>query len=398
MTDNSQLQTSSTPSTHYVAAIFFLLMIAGLFALAVATFFIKPDKLKVDDPSFERVVTGKTTLEFEDKFEQELAGRDYIIAPWSGFSYAAFKTGDRKVVAGKNGWVFFHEEFQYFPEAKVEYKHKLEVIEQVRDYLAERGILLVVALLPSKARVYEEYLPLEHFPHFNEAMYDDFRKDLLQRGILTPDLKKFFFEQKKDRQMFLKTDTHWTPEGSEAVAEYLALQVRKDCPALNVPEGRFVTEKGVEEDYDGDLLKFLNTGKLRPVVGPKGERITPHTTRSGGGGEGGLFDEQLIGITLVGTSFSFMHHLNFEGALKAAFQSDVLNLATEGEGPLKPMAAYLKDTNLSVNPPSLLIWEIPERFIPVSYKEVDFGFLKDRKLAADVAKPISCEVESGEAE
>lgn len=395
---DSQLQTSSTPSTHFFAAIFFLLMLAGLFVAGVSTFFLKEDKLKVSDLTFERLVTGKATLEFEDKFEQELAGRDYIIAPWSGFSYAAFKTGDRKVVAGKDGWVFFHEEFQFFLHAEAEYKHKLEVIEQVRDYLAERGILLVVALLPSKARIYEEYLPLEHFPHFNEAVYHNFRKDLLHRRILAPDLKTFFFEQKKQRQMFLKTDTHWTPEGAEAVAEYLALQVRKDCPALNLPAGNFITEKGAEKDYDGDLLKFLNTGKFRTLVGPKGERITPHITRSEGAGGGGLFDEQVIGITLVGTSFSFMQHLNFEGALKAAFQSDVLNLATEGEGPLKPMATYLKDTDLSVNPPSILIWEIPERFIPVSYKEVDFKFLKARKLDPETVKPVACEAESGEAE
>jgi alginate O-acetyltransferase complex protein AlgJ len=58
---------------------------------------------------------------------------------------------------------------------------------------------------------------------------------------------------------------------------------------------------------------------------------------------------------------------NFEGALKEALGADVLNVANQGEGPVRPMQEYLVSETLQNTPPELVIWEIPERFINVSY-------------------------------
>ena len=77
-------------------------------------------------------------------------------------------------------------------------------------------------------------------------------------------------------------------------------------------------------------------------------------------------------MALIGTSYSAIEKWNFEGALKSALQADVLNLADEGQGPLEPMAKFLKDTDFSRTNIKLVVWEIPERFITTSYGDVIF--------------------------
>ena len=62
---------------------------------------------------------------------------------------------------------------------------------------------------------------------------------------------------------------------------------------------------------------------------------------------GGLFGTQTIPVTLVGTSYSADERWNFTGALQTALGADVLNLATEGRGPLPPMRELPPTTTLA---------------------------------------------------
>jgi len=54
------------------------------------------------------------------------------------------------------------------------------------------------------------------------------------------------------------------------------------------------------------------------------------------------------------------------GALKQALHSDVVSYAEDGHGPILPMLSYLKSDDFKNNPPQLLIWEFPERYLPVN--------------------------------
>ncbi len=381
------------------AAYVFLAMLVTASVLSVMTLAYKRDGLAQDDATFERIVTGKATLLFEEKYGEHLWGRTGVITPWNAVSYALFQTGDKKIILGNEDWIYFREEVAQQPDEAKETAHKLRQIAQVRDYLAQKNIALIVALLPSKARVYPEYLRGGKLPEYKQAVYKQVRAELLKEGILTPDLLRYFMQHRKDTLMFLKTDTHWSPQGATLVANELAAQVATHCTGVAWNIAPYKTYLKTPKPYDGDLLKFMPTGFLRSLIGPEGETITPEVTHleEGAAPVGDLFGDQQIGITLVGTSFSFMQHLNFEGALKAAFSTDVLNLATEGQGPMKPMAEYLKNTDLSVNPPQLIIWEIPERFMPIAYKDVSFDFLKE-KMQADFTRPADapvCQTQGG---
>ncbi len=57
---------------------------------------------------------------------------------------------------------------------------------------------------------------------------------------------------------------------------------------------------------------------------------------------------------------------NFVGALKQALHSDVVSYAEDGHGPILPMLSYLKSDDFKNSPPQVLIWEFPERYLPVN--------------------------------
>jgi alginate O-acetyltransferase complex protein AlgJ len=112
----------------------------------------------------------------------------------------------------------------------------------------------------------------------------------------------------------------------------------------------------------------LPLGSFQERIGPAFDALSEQTTevaRESLGG--GLFGESTIPVTLVGTSYSANPLWNFEGALKEALGADVLNVANQGEGPVVPMRDYLTGAEFRDAPPDLVIWEIPERFIHVSY-------------------------------
>ncbi|HJR32803.1 MAG TPA: alginate O-acetyltransferase, partial [Pseudomonas sp.] len=43
-----------------------------------------------------------------------------------------------------------------------------------------------------------------------------------------------------------------------------------------------------------------------------------------------------------------------------------VNYAEDGHGPILPMLSYLKSDAFKNSPPQVLIWEFPERYLPVN--------------------------------
>jgi alginate O-acetyltransferase complex protein AlgJ len=80
-----------------------------------------------------------------------------------------------------------------------------------------------------------------------------------------------------------------------------------------------------------------------------------------------LFGDEDIPVTLVGTSYSANSKWGFADFLKENFGTDVLNAADEGMGPFETMKKYLNDGAFKKTPPKLVVWEIPERYLPVKY-------------------------------
>jgi alginate O-acetyltransferase complex protein AlgJ len=311
---------------------------------------------------------GEQAARYERAFNEGLPFRETAIATWGVLEYALFGEGREGVVVGEDGWLFTAEEVTFYEGAAAETARKLDVIASVQAQLAARDVALVVALVPDKARVYAQRLghPL---PSYTRNRYQTFRRELISRGILAPDLLTPLLEAKTRQQVYLRTDTHWTPAGAEVAAEAVARALAgRDIP--NLFETGYRTETTGHEPYEGDLLNFLPLGTLQDRLGPPPDRLETRQTQAmstaAADTGGGLFGAQTIPVTLIGTSYSATPNWNFAGALQEALGAEVLNLAAEGQGPLPPMREYLKSTELKGTPPALVVWELPERYIPVA--------------------------------
>lgn len=317
-------------------------------------------------PNEGSFLQGEQAARYEETFNEALPFRDTAIATWGVLEYALFGEGREGVVVGREGWLFTDEEFSFYDDAAAETARKLAYIGEVRDALAERNVALIVALVPDKGRVYREFVG-RALPSYTQGRYESFRQGLLEQNIPAPDLLNALAAAKTQGPTYLRTDTHWTPAGAEVAAETLAESLREaDVPGLF--GSAYTTEITGAEPYRGDLFNFLPLGALQGRLGPGGERLERRrTTAADTAGEGGgLFGAQTIPVTLVGTSYSADERWNFAGALQTALGADVLNLATEGRGPLPPMRDYLESPELNDAPPSVVVWEIPERYVPMA--------------------------------
>ena len=321
----------------------------------------------LDAPEDAQIVTGEWASRYQARYEEGLFIRDPSIHVWSLLRYALFREGRPGVLIGEDGWLFTDEEFAYHADADAQIDHWLEYVTAVRDRLAGEDVTLVIALVPSKARVYADRLGRYRFPEYAVPRYGDFRDRLLERGIAAPDLASALSGVRPDADSFLRTDTHWTPEGASAAARALRDEVVRALDVSQAERQRFVREAGDVVRHEGDLLTFIPLGPFMDRFGPEPDTTVEYATSAREERELGLFDEISIPITLVGTSYSAGDLWDFAGAIAAAVDADVLNVATEGEGPFVPMQTYLDSDTLEQTPPAVVIWEIPERYLPVGY-------------------------------
>ncbi len=316
-------------------------------------------------PQDKTFLTGQWASSFEKGFDTSLPLRNSGIAAWTALEFVAF--GDAKVGAlvGANDWLFTNEEFKFYPNEKTETQDKLERIVALNRRLKRQNITLLVALLPAKARAVAQHLGRYVLPSYTQNRYSSFRDSLLQAGILAPDLSRVLTRTAQDPELFLRTDTHWRPAGAKKVAFVLAQRV-KTLP-LELPIQHFASQKGQSQSHSGDLLKYVPLG-IWAKFGPAPDTLetwkTEQVTSPNAGSSGDLLGDSSVSVALVGTSYSANPKWNFAGFLQEALQTEVLNVALEGKGPMIPMTDYLENAAFKESPPKLIIWEIPERFLP----------------------------------
>jgi alginate O-acetyltransferase complex protein AlgJ len=326
--------------------------------------------VSVMDPAFLRspgptgIFDGKWISAWQTAYEQELPVRDTANALWTLLRYGLFQETRPEVLVGSDGWLFSAEELDPPDPLSVPLGIAVQRIASTRDELAAKGIDLVVALVPTKTSVEWRHLGRYTIPLRLEARYEEARGALGKKGIAAPDLLTALREGAASADMYLRTDTHWTPQGAERAAAVLAETIIPLLEGRESPRKPFETEKGAPHEFAGDLLKFVPLGPWQSL-GPAPDLVEETLTLSTDDTDdaSSLFGDLAIPIALVGTSYSANTISGFEGALKDAVDADVLNVAKEGMGPFAPMSAYLASTAIDNPRPDVVVWEIPERYL-----------------------------------
>jgi alginate O-acetyltransferase complex protein AlgJ len=307
------------------------------------------------------IVQGRTSAAATDTYNHRFVFRDLGIETFGSLSYALFNEGRDGILVGRNGWLFTSEEFQSDSRSPQRTANAIDFIASARDQLKRNGVELVVALLPSKARIYNEQLPTDGLPEEIAARYQHAIKELGAREVRVVDLEASLRAAKGKGQVFLRTDTHWTPLGASAAAQSLAAELEKDEVG---DEGAFASLVTGSLAHKGDLMRYIRVLPVFESLRPhEDELVEVEAMSAQAASAGDLFGDVGVPVTLVGTSYSANARFGFEAHLKAAIGSDVLNRAQEGGGPFKPMRAYLEEMQTRKDKPRVVIWEIPERYL-----------------------------------
>jgi alginate O-acetyltransferase complex protein AlgJ len=314
------------------------------------------------DLSGNSLTDGAASHALEVELDKNIPVRQPSIDAWGVLEYTLFKNGRTGVLVGRDGWLFTDEEFKRPKHFDQEIAGKLEYISQVKQTLEANGTQLAVVVIPAKARVYAEHLGRYKRPAYWENVYSNFQSGLNKLSVIAPDVLPALEGAKSQGDLFLKTDTHFTPTGARVIAKSIAKAVR--ASNLSLTAATFTEIPGKPVEHSGDLLKYIPMGNQQ-ASGPKPDTLTSSTVEGSAGA--GLLGEAKLEVALVGTSYSANNKFGFPGSLKLELGADLLNAAQEGKGPIVPMREYMK--TFKENPVKLVIWEIPERFLPVAYPD-----------------------------
>lgn len=305
------------------------------------------------------ILQGKAAQTLEARFETALPLRELGVNFWAMLRYVVFNAGEPGVVVGEAGWLFSSEEF-FAPEFALDnIISNFRTISSVNEELAMQGVQLVVVPVPSKARVHEEWSPSQPTTE-HQSLYPELIGYLRRHDIAHVDVLESF--TKAGGNLFLKTDTHWLPEAAAIAAEGL-----RDFSSNKENEEQFSIGDIREASLQGDLVNFIPLSPWFASIAPQEEKLVSwdvvanDTTFD-------LFEEiPLPSIALVGTSYSANPRWNFDGSLKIALNEDVINFATEGQGPMQPMFEFLDEYREDLPTLRMVVWEIPERYLVQPY-------------------------------
>jgi len=293
------------------------------------------------------------------------------------FRWRLFGSGGPQVAVGCDDWLFLTEELRTWPDAGSNLRVRTTLLKNIAAKLAGRGIDLVVAVVPDKARI--EAATLCGAPRSAQAdeRYGAVMDILRSSQITTVDLAASLSSARRQGPLFLRTDTHWNQEGAAIAARLVAAAVRTP---LN--QGfAFRTERAaIATDGPGDMLRLMSLDlvpDIVPKLRPRPDLLfVEHTVQTGAPAEsGGLLDagpgDQIV---LLGSSYSL--NSNFHGRLQEFLEAPVSNLAEAGGGFASSANSYFKGTSFTDTPPRLIIWEVPERVLVKPLEAADHSLME----------------------
>ena len=282
------------------------------------------------------------------------------------FRWRLFGSGGPQVAVGCDDWLYLTEEAQTVRGAEENLAARADIVAQVAAALARRGIELVVAVVPDKARI--ERATLCNAPRTAQSMarYGIFQAMLRERRIASLDLARRLEQARQEGPVYYRTDTHWNQRGAAIAAKAVAEAVTTTLD----PGFAYRTEAApVETDGPGDLLRLMSLDLVPETLSPLGIKLRPASDRQFVARtvqtEKPAEADDLLAtgpgdqVVLIGSSYST--NANFQGSLQEALRAPVNNVAEAGGGFSGAASTYFGGSAFAESPPRLIVWEIPER-------------------------------------
>ncbi|MDG3042776.1 alginate O-acetyltransferase AlgX-related protein [Roseicyclus marinus] len=304
-------------------------------------------------------LNGDVTVAFGDQYEQSLPHRP-LAQGWLGAArYLLAGEGREGVLVGRDGWLFTSEETRLADPQQI--LRAVDHVSMIDRQLSAAGSHLVVVVLPAKLDIARAAvvgaLPVEDMA----TQYATFVAALSERGISVVDTRPALVAANDENEpVFLRTDTHWSPHGAASVAEAVAAS---GFIPLGASTFRRVAATPVV--FAGDLVSFVTTDPIASRLGLVPETVVPWVAEDTSPAAAGIFatDAPDPDLVLIGTSYSANASWSFGPALTLVLRRPLINLAEQGLGPIRTMAAFVAADSFTQAAPATVIWEFPVRYL-----------------------------------
>jgi hypothetical protein len=220
-------------------------------------------KIKPGSDGLKKFIAGS-----EAYFNDHFGFRKGLIWSYrSGIFYSFHdQPGNRSALVGRDGWLYFNEcqmvehyrgTLLFTPDQLQDWK---TVLEQYRDWFAQRGIKFLFVVAPDKQSIYPEYLPSWMNKVSSATKLDQFFAYMkMHSPVAVLDLRQTLLENQSIGPLYLKTDSHWNQLGAffayQRLVNELAVQLLPE--AQPVPLDAF--ERTNVPAPPGDLTAMAGT-------------------------------------------------------------------------------------------------------------------------------------------
>lgn len=222
-------------------------------------------------PTFDITSYKSYASAYEAFFNDNLPFRNALISLNSRLKYYFFHTSaDDRVIAGKNGWLFYANAADGNPIAcyKGENLYSEEQLQaiasnltNIKEYLAQQGMEFVVFVAPNKERMYPEMMPdfygepADNYAALQVVNYVKANTDI--RIVYPYDLLMGAKKQMKDIDLYHKVDTHWNYVGGYIGSVALLRELGIEMPEIT---SKAITITETENGWC-DLAAMMNMSK-----------------------------------------------------------------------------------------------------------------------------------------
>lgn len=321
------------------------------------------------------------------------------------------RSGNEQVVVGPDGWLFFRPDVEALTgpsflnppasrpgiTATRRQSNPLPAIRQLAVDLRARGIELLVVPVPSKAAMLGMNSTA---PAIHNAGYQQFVSTLREAQIAVCDLSGILLDIEdaskhhrpmQSTELYLKTDSHWSPEGMRRAARFIAEQGAMAAIPLAVNPSQWKTIE-VSMENVGDTARLLGQSAAHPVVPAESCNILRVVDQPGsdwqpdpqaevlllGDSFANIYSQQELGW---GTSAGMAEHLSL------ILQRHIDRIALNAGGALasrRELLRHLQQGQDRLAGKKLVIWQFAEREL----SQGDWQVLPLPKVMAPAAPAI----------
>ncbi len=169
----------------------------------------------------------------------------------------------KKVIVGKDGWLFLNERDNVLAQhrgldkfTQAELMALVEAMAARKAWLDEKKIPFITVIAPNKHTIYPEYLPRGLGLRVGECPMDQLISYLKRNPDFSlVDLRPIVQEAKHRNQVFNKTDSHWNELGGFAGYMELMKHVKRLFPMIEPEDPRDYAIH--DKNINGDLAQML---------------------------------------------------------------------------------------------------------------------------------------------